>query len=170
MGFLAKLLRTFGKGGPSPGEALRQQALTADISQIGAASSPNEPLVLMMEMGLGIAAVSLVVVADGSVSLYMSRGSSIIGAGEHSVVRQEGMKMLEYAGKMLSSMAAEVEHPLPRAGKVRFVARTRGGDFAREESEADLRTGAFEFAELYAIGHAVIALIREASSKSAHAQ
>ena len=52
--------------------------------------SPDEPwtraIVAAMELGLAEGTATVMTVADGSVSLYLSSGGGVIGAGEHAAV------------------------------------------------------------------------------------
>jgi hypothetical protein len=68
---------------------LRQQILTLDPAKIRLSPSAELPHVYggLMEMGIGGAVASLVVVADGTTSFYFSTGGGIIGAGFHESVK-----------------------------------------------------------------------------------
>ena len=76
--------------------ALRRMLLSAKPSDFGLTPTAELPRVwaAMMEMRLGKADVSLVAVAEGSTSLYFSRGGGIIGGGEHDSVRAANHKWL----------------------------------------------------------------------------
>ena len=68
---------------------LRQQILTLAPATVRLAASPQHPHVYggLMEMGIGDAVATLVVVADGTTSFYFSTGGGIIGAGAHETVK-----------------------------------------------------------------------------------
>ena len=80
MGILDQLL---GKSAPLPNEAylgLRAQALgfrAADEASGGALHG------ILMETGRSRGSATLVCLSDGSVSLYLSSGGGVIGAGAH---------------------------------------------------------------------------------------
>src|SRR5882724_6714324 len=66
--------------------ALRQNVLGLDPSAVGLAPTPGRPRVWggLMDMGYPDRRwASLVVVGDGTVSLYTSTGGGMIGAGAH---------------------------------------------------------------------------------------
>ena len=67
--------------GSNPYVGLRQQALTVDLSRLGLAPSVEYPQVFagLMEMGMEGGVATLVVIADGTTSMYRSTGGGIIG-------------------------------------------------------------------------------------------
>jgi hypothetical protein len=64
---------------------LRSMALTVDLSTLQ--TPAGEPWtgagLAMMEIGKERAVASIVAIADGTVSMYLSTGGGVIGAGEH---------------------------------------------------------------------------------------
>lgn len=74
---------------------LRQSAFHLKSSDIGLKSDTDRVLAGIMEFRTDSGTASLVMVADGSVSLYSSEGGSMIGAGDKfSVLSQAGEKVL----------------------------------------------------------------------------
>jgi hypothetical protein len=73
-------------GGDGPHEVflrLRGQLLEVDPAELELSPSPRLPRVwaVLMEMGLDTGTASLVAVADGTTSLYLSTGGGVIGGG-----------------------------------------------------------------------------------------
>jgi len=82
----------FRKAKPDPADVLgemREQVFSTrpQTIDVAPASDQTRIWVVVMETGYPEAVASLVVVADGTTSLYFSNGGGIIGAGEHSSVR-----------------------------------------------------------------------------------
>src|SRR5215210_2744937 len=84
--------------------------------------------VAVMEMALRGGTASLVAVADGTVSLYMSTGGGTIGGGERPVVREAAKRFLRAAAEAAQSMPPATDFPLPSPGEVQFHVRTPEGD------------------------------------------
>ena len=89
-GIISGLLGLFGCGKGTKSErtvadiyqGLRQQVLTLDPLSLGLdPSASNRVWGVLMETGYPEAVASLVVIADGTVSLYFSNGGGIIGVG-----------------------------------------------------------------------------------------
>lgn len=115
----------------------------------------------LMEMAIPGGSASLVVVCDGSVSLYLSNGGGVIGAGAHDDVRVAAEAFLTRAAELYPQASPTDAFPLPEEGRVRFQLRTSRGDRTIEASETGLGSGEHPFSPLFLQGHAVIAAIRE---------
>jgi hypothetical protein len=140
-------------------------ALGLDPSQIEAA--PGEPwsgaAVAVMELSVDRAIATIVAVADGSVSMYLSTGGGVIGAGDHVAVRAEGQRFRSVVAESRGLLVRTAEFPLPRAGEVRFHARLGEDRFTAVAPEATLRAGRHVLAPLYAAGQDLLTEIRLAS-------
>src|SRR4029453_5694813 len=98
---------------PTPSEVydgLRQQLLQIDPSEVGL--SPTAQLArvwgLMMETGHFNAVSTLLCLAAGTTSLYLSSGGGIIGAGEHAQVADATRALLRVVESCLDRMPADV--------------------------------------------------------------
>lgn len=117
-------------------------------------------LVAAMELGLSEATATIVAIADGTVSMYLSNGGGVLGAGEHAAVRgaadqfrtvvAENRNLLEQTGVFLP----------PSVGEVRFHARVGDDRLTGSAPESALRTGRHPLAPLYAAGQDVLTEIR----------
>lgn len=141
-------------------------ALGLDPSQIQ--TPPGEPWsgagLAVMELSMDGAIASVVAVADGSVSMYLSTGGGVIGAGEHAAVRAEGQRFRTVVADARGMLVRTAEFPLPRAGEVRFHARIGPDRFTGVAPEAMLRAGRHVLSPLYAAGQDLLTEIRLASA------
>ena len=152
--------RLFGRGSSRYME-MRSAVLEADPASIKVPEGqwPGAS-VAMMEIVVDDATASIVAVADGTVSLYLSNGGGTIGAGEYLSARQAGLRFLRAAADHAPWMTGTTEFPLPTAGNVRFHVRTPDGDFSSEVAEDRLRARRDDLAPLYLAGQDVVTEIR----------
>ena len=144
---------------------LRQQALTVDASDLGLAPTAARPSVwgLVMETAYPEAVATLVVLADGTTSMYFSNGGGVIGAGEHDSVRAASEMVLSATEAHLSHFVTVGETPLPDVGRVRFYVRTFDGMKGAEADEEDLGEGRHPLSPVFYAAHDVIGAIRHVS-------
>jgi hypothetical protein len=142
---------------------MREQAFSIGAEQLGLAPSNEHPHVwgVLMETGYAEALVTLLVLAEGTTSLYFGNGGGVIGAGEHELVRRASRDLLTQAERALSQMMATADYPLPAIGQVRFYIRTFTQTLTRMASEEDLGSGRHALSQLFFAGHEVIAAIRD---------
>ena len=114
---------------------------------------------VMMELGYPELVISLVVLADGSCSVYLSDGGGAVGCGLYSEVRQVAASMLRVAQRMLSHCQPTFIYPLATDARVRFYLLTGAGVLTTESSRHEMDEGASEMAEVYYAGHSVIGMI-----------
>jgi hypothetical protein len=119
--------------------------------------------VAAMELGLANGTATIVAIADGTVSMYVSSGGGVIGAGEHAAVRNAANHFRTVVAESRDLLPVFGEPPLPVAGQVRFHARKLDGAFSAGAPEALLRTGRHPLAPLYAAGQDLLTEIRLAS-------
>ena len=145
---------------------LRRMVMNVDPADLGLAPSPTRPDVYGGLMDLGLPDgdwATLVVVADGTVSFYLSTGGGTIGAGEHAGVRAAGQRWLTTLqdGLALLTVTGPEEQPdLPGLGRVVIRALTYGGPRAVEAAEDDLGHGRHPAAPLFHGAHEVITQVR----------
>jgi hypothetical protein len=133
-------------------------ALTVQELELDPQTCPT-PWGVMMEIGYEEEAVTLVVLADGSVSIYLRSGKGRIGCGLNAEVRTAGMRMLRLAREPAASELAQRPYPPPSDGQVCFYFHTLAGLRSINAPRAPLDDGVIELAELYYAGHAVIDMI-----------
>lgn len=139
---------------------LRSAVLSMGPEDIGL-SAVNGPEVwgVMMELGMAEVVASLVVLADGSVSIYLSDGGGAIGCGLHPDVRSAAAKMLGTAQQAIAHCLPVVRYPLPGENEVRFYLLTGNGVLSSAAMRADLERCAMALTELYYAGHGVIGMV-----------
>ena len=119
--------------------------------------------VAVMELGIERAVASIVAVADGSVSMYLSTGGGVIGAGAHEAVRSEARRFRTVMADSRGLLQHTTEFPLPAQGEVRFHARIGDDRFTGAVPESALRGGRHPLSPLYAAGQDLLTEIRLAS-------
>lgn len=151
----------------SPSSAVagtRAMALSVKPADLGLSPSAytDRPWGVLMETGLdGGASYSLVVLADGSISLYFSTGGGFIGTGGNASVRRAGDAMLGAATRFQSRATPAPSTPLPDDGQVNFYLLTSKGTLRYGAPEQRLGKGDDEFSDLFYAGQNVITAIRE---------
>lgn len=145
---------------------LRQNILNLDPKTIGlSSSSPNKIWAVLMETGYPEAVVTLVTIADGTVSLYFSNGGGIIGLGPHDGPRKACFDLLAGSSKFLTYASPTKEFPLPKPGYTRFYFMTYNGAFTTESKENDLGNNRLPLSPLFHKAHEVITQARLVDEK-----
>ncbi len=141
---------------------LRSQLFTLDPSELGLTPGPELPRVwgVLMEIGYPEGPVSLVVIGDGTVSLYLPTGGGIIGAGAHRPVWAAGKALLETAEDVLELLDRPSDSSFPGPGEVKFHVLTFMGPRMAGGPERTIATGLGPLSALFWAGQAVITQIR----------
>ena len=142
--------------------ALRKMLLSAKPSDFGLVPTPALPRVwaAMLELRFGESIASLVAVAEGSTSLYLSTGGGVIGGGEHESVRKENQKFLGLIEKTLE-MFVPVDAPLPvLEGSVAFAVFTYEGMRGARDTEERMIRQQSPLWTAYYLGQEVITALR----------
>jgi hypothetical protein len=146
-------------------QGLRQKVLDLDPATVGLAPTPEHPMVFagLMEMGMEGGVASLVVIGDGTTSLYYSTGGGIIGAGFHDSVKGPSRAFLNSLERHVKELAPDQPgHPTPAAGMTHLRALTFGGGHllvaARDDDFGEKRHPLWE---IFYFGHGVITAMRK---------
>lgn len=158
----------FGKRGKRPPArpdvyaGLRQQILQLDPASVGIGPSPTLPRVwgLVMDIGSPTATATLVGLADGTTSLYLSTGGGMIGGGEHPQVAGATRALLVVVERQLDQMPTTTDAPLPDPGRVVLRAMTYHGQRAVDAAEDDLGHRRHPLADIFHAAHDVITELR----------
>ncbi|HEX4518150.1 MAG TPA: hypothetical protein VH063_01080 [Gaiellaceae bacterium] len=141
---------------------LRDQALSFGSVEIKA--SPVVPggqaLGVMMDMGYDTAVVSILGLADGTTSMYISNGGGMIGMGENPNAAAASKRWVEVAEAALPALTEGGDDRLPEEGTIGFNVLTTGPRFAGEAAESELQGGSHPLSALYAAGQEVLTQIR----------
>jgi hypothetical protein len=159
----------------SPGNVysgLRQQALTTNRAEVGIpAQSPDTPVWgVLMETGYPGATATLLALADGTTSLYLSSGGGIIGGQSHENVRLASSAFIKVANQFYQEMKFCESFPIPETGQTIFYALTDSGIVTGGGLENDLGYGRHPLSSLFHAGQEVITqlrLISEGASQDA---
>ena len=144
---------------------LRQQVFAIDPSKIGVnPSASNSVWGVVMETGYPEAVVTLVTLADGTVSLYFN-GGGIIGVGQHEGPRKASTEFLTLSNQFLGQASPTKTFPLPLEGSTRFYFLTSGGIFTTESKEDDLGNNRLLLSPLFHKAHGAIAQARIVDEK-----
>jgi hypothetical protein len=145
---------------------LRQQVLTTTPAKIGVSpASPDQVWAVMMETGYPEAVMTLVAIADGTISLYFSNGGGIIGLGQHDGPRKAGVELLSSSQSFLKEAGLTKNFPLPGVGKTRFYFVTLQGVHTVEFKEDDLGKNKVVLSPLFYKAQEVITQARIADEK-----
>ncbi|MEA2660983.1 MAG: hypothetical protein QOH08_555 [Chloroflexota bacterium] len=136
--------------------------LGTDPSALKLAPTASLPHVwaVVMELRVGPDVASLVAVADGSVSLYTSRGGGVIGAGRHAGVRQAATRLLEIAERSIASFGERASFPPPSPDRVGFIVLTYERRLGADVSESEIKAGTHALAPCYDAAQDVITAMR----------
>lgn len=144
-----------------PFRELRKQLLTTNPASIGLTpDNTNGVWAVLMEMGQPGGVVTLVCVAEGTVSLYFSTGGGMLGIGEHEAPRAAAMNLLGQAPKFLDKATQTTSFPLPYEGMTRFYFLTFDGAFEIKANTNQLGNKQSPFSDLFFLGQDVITQAR----------
>lgn len=140
---------------------LRSQVLRIDPAKMGLQrTGSNQAEGVLMEIGYPGVIVTLVTLADGTVSLYFSTGGGIIGAGQHEGPQKASESFLAFAQGFLGHAAPTRDFPLPKEGNIRFYFLTFHCILTVEASENDLGGNRLPLSPLFHKAHEVITRAR----------
>jgi hypothetical protein len=147
----------------APALELRAKALALKPEEIGISRTtyPHAVWGLVMDMDLDVGAVvTFLILADGTVSIYISNGRVLIGAGQHEKIRTASLQLLVTANALLSSAALSNSTPLPLQGHTTFYMLAFDGLHSYSARTAALGNNIDGFSGLFLQAHEVIGLIR----------
>ena len=166
----AAVARDPAAGGAS-GEAstegsLRDRLLHATAQELGIAPVHGVWGVLM-ERGYPKGVATVIALADGTASMYLSTGASVVGGKAYPPAHAAALKLCGQAADSLAETISAHEFPSPAKGRVRFyVLTTDGVRVAEGDILAHAKDGARDaLAPLGAAGDAVLDGLKEATSK-----
>jgi hypothetical protein len=142
--------------------ALRDQALGFGPLEIKAPPVVDGGRVLgvVMDLGYDTAIVSVVGLADGTASMYISNGGGMIGLGDNPPVAAAAKRWVAVAEEAAAGLE-ERGDSLPPEGEVRFNVLTTGAPLAGQALESELAAGLHPLSPLNAAGQDLIGEIRK---------
>ena len=141
--------------------SLRTSVLHVRPDEVGLAPSVELPHVwgVVTDIGHPGGVATVVALADGTTSLYLSTGGGTIGGGGHAAVVAATMALLNAAQRRLADLPPTSDEALPAVGRVVLRALTYDGQRAVEAGEEELH-GQHPLSDLYRAVHAVITELR----------
>ncbi|MBN1863907.1 MAG: ankyrin repeat domain-containing protein [Victivallales bacterium] len=147
---------------------LRMTVLTMDPAGIGLSPETDGPVWgILAEMGISGAVASLLMVRDGTVSLYFSKGGGIVGGGAHDDVLDAADNCLSHAGACLAHAKPAYMFPTPEDDKVVFYLLAFGEIFTVGVEVQELERGAHPLSELFRMAQEVLSRLESYSTGSA---
>lgn len=149
----------------SPGgvySGLREQALSLDRTALAnsAAESGAQAWGVLMETGYDSFTATLLALADGTTSLYLSNGGGVIGGQGHETVRQANAAFLNQANQFLAELKPTSLYPIPEREQTVFYVLTDSGILTGGGTTNDFGYGPHPLSPLFHAGHEVIAQLR----------
>jgi hypothetical protein len=114
----------------------------------------------MMEMVISQTWVTLVCIADGTVSIYFGTGGGIIGAGEHDSVRHAARECLKKSEEILKYFKKFDPAHIQNEGKIKFHVLTYDGIRSDEVETNEIESKKHFLYELYYSAQNVITEVR----------
>lgn len=140
---------------------LRNMVLNAKSNSIGLNPGENEVWGVLMETGYSEAIVTLVALAEGTVSLYFSNGGGILGLGPHPGPQKASKSLISMAQKFSKYCSPTKTFPLPKPSYTRFYILTGNRIITIEAKEEDFGYNRNEFSPVFHKGHELISEIRK---------
>lgn len=141
--------------------ALRTQALRSVGTEVRCAGNPTRGL--LMETGYPEAVVTLLVLEDGTSSLYFSNGGGLTGTGQRERPAVAARSLVSFAAHVLPHLEPTAVYPLPLPGYTRFYVITSEGIRTAEVREEDLGENRHALSPLFHAAHELITEMREAA-------
>jgi hypothetical protein len=152
-----------GKADPAIYSDLRGKALAGSRAAFGLApsKSPTEPWGLLMETGFADGgSCTVVAIADGSASVYLSSGGGFIGGGTQETIRKAAQATVTMAARFQPQMKLTKSFPLPAGGQTTFYVLTDAGVFTASAPEDDLVEERHSLSSLFHAGQEVVTQYR----------
>lgn len=140
---------------------LRSLVFGIDLSNLAQRRSDtvNRVWGVVMEAGYPQAVITLLALADGTVSVYLSTGGGLTGLGDYEQISNASQRLIGLAAECTELCEAAYEFPLPQQGHTRFYLLTYLGTLAIEAAGQDL-DGPPAVAPLFHRGHELLEEIR----------
>ncbi len=153
------------EGGYNPAQTytdLRTMVFGIDLTDLAQRRTDTIDRVwgIVMEAGFPEAAVTLLALADGTVSIYLSSGGGLTGLGDYEQIHDASQRLIGLATEFSNACDPVCEFPLPQRGHTRFYLLTYTGTLSIELAEQDLRLNSL-MTPLWERGHELLAMIRD---------
>jgi len=155
----------------NPYVGLRQQALSLKPTDIDLTREkfPHEVWGVVVEVGEGSQSYTLVVLADMTVSLYLSSGGGMMGAGDIEGVLQDSGALMIGANHLISQASITRDFSLPESQQVSFYFLTFDGIASYKADFITLQQSRNDWTTMYVISRKVVDRIMAAYSEAPNA-
>ena len=145
---------------------LRDELLHSTAQQVGVTPVRGVWGVLM-ERGYAKGTATIIALADGTASMYLSTGGSVVGGKAYPPAHAAALKLCEQAAEFSKETVSAQDFPLPAKGRVRFyVLTTDGVRVAEGDILPHATDGGHEpLAPLLAAGDAVLEGLKDATKR-----
>lgn len=92
---------------------------------------------------------TVLAVADGNASIYLSSGGGFLGGVGHESIRKAAKAMVSTAKTFQPKMALTTSYPLPKGGHTTFYVLTDAGVFTATASQEALGRNQHELSPLF---------------------
>ena len=150
------------------GAELREKVFLSDPQKLGIPTRAGQAWGVVMDTGYPKAVATVMSMADGSASIYISSGGGHIGGQSRPAVRKAAVAFVESATANLDKLNPALQHPLPAVGQTRFYVLTPEGLFSAEAVEKELGENRHELSPLFYAGQEVITQFRLTSEGAGH--
>ncbi|MGE0268042.1 MAG: hypothetical protein AB7S78_06270 [Candidatus Omnitrophota bacterium] len=143
---------------------MRNIALNLDPEDIGVHSNKELRRIygILMEIGHPDGALSLIVLADGTVSLYYEKGGGVIGAGHEAGVKDASRQFLIKTEQFIEEFKEATVGMLPADGHIIFYVLTyKQGILTADAGESILGERKHNLSEVFYAGHNVLSELRK---------
>jgi hypothetical protein len=108
---------------------LRDRILTLDPSSVGVTRTPDLPNIwgVVMDWGMEKAVATIVSLADGTTSLYLSTGGGSLGAGAHPAAATASTNAIRVAESVIEDFPTASDAPIPVQGRTALTLLTFSG-------------------------------------------
>jgi hypothetical protein len=142
---------------------LRRQVLTLTPDAAGVEPTAALPDVwaVIMDWGVGNGVATVVAIADGTLSLYLSSGGGVIGAGQQEGPRRAAQAFLAAGQALHGRLLPAPDSPLPKPNEMAFTVRTYGDTLRAVDGTQALSRPGHALHALFAAGQAVVTALRQ---------
>jgi hypothetical protein len=127
--------------------------------RISPGSKPTQPYGVLMDWGIPAGSATVVAIADGTASVYLSSGGGFLGGGNsHESIRSAAKRTVEIADEVQPLMQPTTTYPIAQRGQVIFYVLTDAGVFTASASDDDLRSHRSPF---YKLGDSAQTIVSE---------
>jgi hypothetical protein len=115
---------------------LRDMVFASDPAKLGCRKPDTRDLVwgMVIETGYPDAVATIIVLADGTISLYFSSGGGLVGLGDYEHIAEAGQRLLSLGDWLTPNFDQATDYSLPKRSHTRVYLMAYSGFLAAEVS------------------------------------